>query len=65
MIYGYYNMASYISQAAGNLFTGIYLKFIPTVFGRESSDYYHHIIYMYALFGFLKVICYYVMSDKI
>lgn len=65
MIYGYYNMGSYISQAAGNLFAGVYLKFMPKLYGGDSSDYYNDIIYMYALFGFFKLICYLLMSDKI
>lgn len=58
-------MASYISQAAGNLFTGIYLNFMPEYNGGSSEDYYVHIIFMYAVFGFLKVICYIFMSSKI
>jgi hypothetical protein len=36
MIYGYYNMASYMSQAAGNLFTGIYIKYLPKIYGGYS-----------------------------
>lgn len=65
MMYGYYNMASYISQAAGNLFTGLFLKYMPEQLGGSSSDYYVYIIYMYAVFGFLKVICYMAMSPYI
>lgn len=65
MIYGYYNMASYISQATGNVFAGVYLKQMPKYYGGESEDYYNHIIYMYAFFGFLKLICYLLMSNQI
>lgn len=32
-MYGYYNMASYISQAAGNVFAGVYLKYMPKYYG--------------------------------
>lgn len=65
MMYGYYNMASYISQAAGNLFAGLYLKYLPEMHGGTSEDYYVHIIFMYAVFGFLKVVCYMAMSPRI
>lgn len=33
MMYGYYNMGSYISQAAGNLFAGVFLKYMPKIYG--------------------------------
>lgn len=58
-------MASYISQAAGNLFAGVYIKYMPKLYGGVDSDYYNHIIYMYALFGFLKFMCYLLMSERI
>lgn len=35
MAYGYYNMASYLSQAAGNLFTGVYLELMVKYFGGK------------------------------
>ena len=47
------------------MFAGVYLKFMPKLYGGNSSDYYNDIIYMYALFGFFKLICYLLMSDKI
>lgn len=65
MAYGYYNMASYISQASGNLFAGVYIANVKNIFGGISSDYYVHIIYMYAIFGFLKLVCYLAMSSKV
>lgn len=65
MAYGYYNMASYLSQAAGNLFTGIYLAYAQKLFGGVTSDYYIHIIYTYAIFGLLKLLFYTCMSNKI
>jgi hypothetical protein len=36
MAYGYYNMASYLSQAAGNLFTGVYLGYAASALGGKS-----------------------------
>lgn len=65
MAYGYYNMASYISQATGNLFAGVYITNAKNFFGGSSDDYYIHIIYMYAMFGFLMLVCYVAMSSKI
>jgi MFS family permease len=65
MAYGYYNMASYLSQAAGNLFTGVYISGMRQKFGGEINEYYVHIIYMYAVFGLLMLLCYLTMSKKI
>lgn len=65
MMYGYYNMASYLSQAAGNLFTGFYLSIMQQMNGGAIEQYYIHIVYLYAVFGLLKVICYACLSDRI
>jgi hypothetical protein len=65
MTYGYYNMASYISQATGNLLTGVFINNAKKLFGGKDEDYYIFIVYLYAIFGFLKLVCYLAMSSKI
>lgn len=63
--YGYYNMASYLSQAAGNLFCGAYISWAVQNFQGRREDYYTHIVYLYALLGFLKAIAYTFLSKSI
>jgi MFS family permease len=63
MAYGYYNMASYLSQAAGTLFAGLYINYLHEHFGGRVESYYVHILYLYAFLGLLKLICYVNMTN--
>lgn len=65
MVYGYYNMASYISQAAGNLSAGLYLSFLSHNYGGSVEQYKIHIFYLYAIFGIFKAVLYSSLSNKI
>lgn len=65
LVYGYYNMASYISQAAGNLCAGLYLSSLLKNYGGNVEQYKIHIFYLYALFGIFKALLYLSLSNKI
>ena len=38
--YGYYNMASYLAQAAGNLFCGAFISLQVDWFGGDRESYF-------------------------
>ena len=63
--YGYYNMASYISQAVGNLACGAYISWAVSSFGGKRQDYFIQIIYLYAIVGALKGVAYCFLSSEV
>ena len=63
--YGYYNMASYLSQASGNVACGVYISWAVDHFGGQREDYFIQIVYMYAAFGLLKGFAYCLLSNHI
>lgn len=63
-VFGYYNMAGYLSQAAGAVFGGYFIALSVNSFGYSKEDATKNVVRMYALLGGLKFIGYCLMNRK-
>lgn len=61
MVFGYYNMVGYISQAVGAALAGIFMD-VSQNYGFSENEATNAIITAYAVFGLLKFIGYYFMD---
>jgi len=61
-VFGYYNMAGYLSQAAGAAFAGFFITISIENFEFSKEQATQNIVRMYALFGGLKFIGYFLMN---
>jgi MFS family permease len=63
-VFGYYNMAGYLSQASGAVFAGFFISFCVDNNYGTTEEATKNIVRMYALLGGLKFIGYCMMNRK-
>ncbi len=61
-IFGYYNMAGYLSQALGAVFAGFFIELTSTHLDYSKVEATANVVRIYALLGGLMFICYYFMN---
>lgn len=62
LVFGYYNMAGYISQAVGAIFAGLFIDVSVNSYYFRKEDAITNVVRIYALFGALKYIGYVMMN---
>jgi hypothetical protein len=61
-VFGYYNMAGYLSQAVGSAFAGLYISLSVDNNWLSEQDATTNLVLFYAIFGGLKFIGYFFMN---
>lgn len=61
-VFGYYNMAGYLSQAVGAAFAGVFMEWGRENLGYSKEEAITTLVYIYALLGGLKFVGYFLMN---
>jgi MFS family permease len=65
LVFGYYNVAGYLAQAAGALSSGYLIYLLQSSFHYSDVDSYRSTLLAYSVFGFLKLVLYLGLSPAI
>ena len=65
LVFGYYNVAGYVAQAAGALSSGYLIYSLQHYFGYSDLDAYRSTLLAYSVFGFVKLVLYIGLSPAI